>query len=372
MPDASAGRVRQQAGRLIIVGPFPPPKHGVSAMNESVLQAARAENLAVTVFDTAPASLERNLRTKLGRLGKIRTALRGVAEEAGRGEATVYLSLSGGPGLIWEALIAWRARRAGARLLVHHHSFRYLDAPYRPMNWLVKGAGARACHIVLCRRMGDILASRYPEVGRILVMSNAALLSAPPAPAPAQMPELRVIGFLSNLSPAKGMFEVLDLAAAALRTGHDFRLQIAGPFEDRQHEAEFRARLRHLPNTDYVGPVHGDAKERFLAGLGALVFPTRYRNEAEPLVILEALRHGCPAIAFARGCIPSLLEADCGLAVPLDGNFTDAALAVLARWQSDRRAFLAARRAAQEQYHRLQSASADARVAFMHELKGRG
>ena len=66
---------------------------------------------------------------------------------------------------------------------------------------------------------------------------------------------------------------------------HEFR--IAGPFEDESIKREFNARAGSLKNIRYFGPLYGAEKEKFFEGLDAFVFPTHYRNEAEPLVLLK-------------------------------------------------------------------------------------
>jgi glycosyltransferase involved in cell wall biosynthesis len=76
--------------------------------------------------------------------------------------------------------------------------------------------------------------------------------------------------------------------------------------------SHFKSAAVALPNIKYYGPVLGDAKKEFFAELNTFVFPTRYRNEAEPLVILEALMNGCPVVANNRGCIRSMLTVDVG------------------------------------------------------------
>jgi glycosyltransferase involved in cell wall biosynthesis len=49
------------------------------------------------------------------------------------------------------------------------------------------------------------------------------------------------------------------------------------------------------------------------------LFPTKYVNEADPLVIHEALRNGVYVIACERGAIAETLGHGAGLAVPHEG-----------------------------------------------------
>lgn len=360
---------RGATANLCVIGPQPPPRHGVSAMNEVVVDVSRAHGIAVTVLDTAPVSLERALTARLGRISKIYSALAGVGRYVRQhSRGAVYISLSGGLGLIWEALFAWRARTGRVQLVVHHHSFRYIDRAYWPLNLLVRTAGPEALHVVLCSRMDEMLRHRYPGIRRTLIMSNAALLK-PAVPLRSASTRFRTIGFLANISPAKGMLEVINLARIALRESEEIRFKIAGPFESERFEAQFKEMVQGLPNLEYVGPVYGESKEIFFENIDAFIFPTRYRNEAEPLVILEALRYGRPSIAFARGCIGSLLEAGAGIAVPIEADFASFALPEILRWRRESQAFASACDNAFRRYMSLQQAAADARTAFICELK---
>jgi glycosyltransferase involved in cell wall biosynthesis len=364
MAESTSGRTKE----LCLIGPQPPPRHGVSAMNEAVFGLSRAEGFSVTVLDTAPASLERSLKSRFGRVSRIYAALRGVGRYVkANSSGIVYLSLSGGPGLCWEALLAWRARIGSARLIVHHHSFRYLDSGYWPMNLLVRAVGRECLHVVLCSRMSEMLRRRYPGVRQTLVMSNGALLEPPTEPKSSSA-RLRVVGFLANLSVAKGMIEVIELAKAAVHECPEVCFRVAGPFEDGQSEVQFREMAQALPNLEYIGPVYGEDKKRFFQGIDAFVFPTKYRNEAEPLVILEAMRHGRPAIAFARGCIESLLKEGAGIAVPTGTDFTTLALPQIVRWQNEPQSFAIACAGALRRYSSLQRAAVDARTTFLRQL----
>ena len=316
----------------VVVGPQPPPRHGASSINEAVANLLQAKGATVHVVNTSPASLDQGLLTRLGRWCRVWRAARSLQRLITGNGATAYFSLSGGWALVYETLLVSIARRRGAAVVLHHHSYRYLDATFRPMRWLVWAAGSGALHLVLCDHMGRKLRERYAGVRRTMTLSNAAFLPQMGLPDSALPERLTCIGHLSNLSPEKGLWDVLKVAYAAQHAGHAWQFQIAGPFENTAVAAEFAERAAGLGNVRHVGPVYGAAKEQFLREIDVFLFPTRYRHEAEPLVILEALSCSRPVIAFDRGCIADMLDDSVGMMVPVDQDFAVAAMFRLESW----------------------------------------
>jgi glycosyltransferase involved in cell wall biosynthesis len=217
--------------------------------------------------------------------------------------------------------------------------------------------------------MEQILRSRYPQVQQTLVISNAAFINQASAPVVELRSGCRVIGHLSNLSQAKGIFEVVELAEWAEREKLDFEFRIAGPFEDENVRREFNARTSSLKNIRYLGPLYGEEKQRFFEELDAFVFPTQYRNEAEPLVLLEALSHGCPVISYDRGCISALIDPACGVLLPREAAFLPTASATLRNWQADNM-HKKRRHAAIEKFAKLLDDATASKQMLLHILWG--
>jgi glycosyltransferase involved in cell wall biosynthesis len=106
-------------------------------------------------------------------------------------------------------------------------------------------------------------------------------------------------------------------------------LVVAGPTVDRSGERLLvHAKTRLGDALDYRGAVHGDAKTTFFHDIDVLLFPTRYANEAQPLVVLEAMAHGVPVIAAARGCIAENING-AGVAVPAESDFVTVAVRIV-------------------------------------------
>jgi glycosyltransferase involved in cell wall biosynthesis len=214
--------------------------------------------------------------------------------------------------------------------------------------------------------MADRLQRAYLLAGRIHILSNAGFIGGGVGNRLPPGPPLKV-GFLSNLSNAKGLDDFIGLAEASAARGLPWRFVMAGPFENGRTRHVYAPRLGALPNLEYIGPVYAEAKSAFLQGIDIFVFPTRYRNEAEPLVILEALSHGRPVIAFDRGCIAGMLGDGAGKVVPAGHEFVVPALGCMEAWRADTDEFRKKCLAAQLRFAELQAESARAFESLLSE-----
>lgn len=110
-------------------------------------------------------------------------------------------------------------------------------------------------------------------------------------------PEPGRVLFLGRVEPAKG---VLDLVRAL--AGTPARLVVAGEGSALHRVRREAARLGVTLET--VGWIGGEAKWQEFARAELLVLPSR--SEGLPIVLLEALAAGCPALATPVGAVPWL------------------------------------------------------------------
>ena len=54
--------------------------------------------------------------------------------------------------------------------------------------------------------------------------------------------------------------------------------------------------------------VSGASKDAFFRSIDVFLFPTRYKIEGQPLVILEAMSYGVPVVATSQGYCAELIE----------------------------------------------------------------
>lgn len=329
--------------KIVMVGAFPPPVHGMAAVNAAVQDALQRAGVIPLKVNVAAPSLERSFIARLGRLPRVLRGLSRLVSQRDLRGAALYMSVSGGLGQLYEIAFLLLARLRGMSVFLHHHSFAYLDKPSGLTRILVRAAGDKAVHVTLSPGMGTRLKDNY-GITRVVPVSNAIFFAA--AAAGTVRKELKTLGFLSNVAPEKGVFEFLDLIAAANCAGLPVHAKLAGPFQDAEIERQIRMRLATLSSVAYVGPKYGIAKASFYDGIDVLIFPTRYVNEAEPLLLHEAMSRGIPVIVYGRGCIPEIVDSDCGLVIDPALPFVPAALAQIQAWLAEPDKFMAASRAA--------------------------
>jgi glycosyltransferase involved in cell wall biosynthesis len=317
-------------------GAMPPPVGGQSKINEQIAEALRSR-CQLIVLDLSPGRLDRSLGYHLQRFAKLFSALLRVIRYAGRARR-LYLSTDSGLGLVYSVILAGTARLVGYSLYLHYHSFSFIERRSKLAAALVTVSGSRATHVFLCERMKELFERNYAFGGPYLICSNAPLVPSPAQAVPREWfgdgasGGLR-IGLLSHLFPEKGLNEFISLLRLARGQGVPVRGILAGPPVSAADAATINAAQNELGDRlDFRGPVYGRSKQRFFADTDVFVFPTRYRVEAQPLVLFEALSYGIPVISYDRGCISSDLGTNGAVLIPPDAEFEPEALRVLSEW----------------------------------------
>jgi len=339
-----------KASAVVFVGPLPPPVHGFSAACAAMLEVLKNRG-TVAVFDRSrraqgPITAAIRQMSEAIRYVRIIRLCPGIA---------LYLGVSGGFGQLIDGFYIAIAKVYRRRIFVHHHSYAYITKA-TIISKLLFSLLRDATHIVLSPGMGTSLAERYKfNRTELKVVSNAAFFGSVSGIARAQSDVTTPIrlGFLGNITFAKGFVEFFEVLAELRRLSVPYRAYIAGPISPEARET-FNRLMAAADQVDYRGALYDDAKMRFYLQLDILLFPTRYVNEAEPLVIHEALRSGVYVLACARGAIPELLSNGAGLAV--DQQVFVASAATYIRGVSLDRAVLAlSRQSSFEQARRLQA-----------------
>ncbi len=307
---------------ILFIGALPPPYHGVSIMNDILVNNKKLNNK----FDISIVQIKRDLlqmggafsiKTLFGDLGVL---LRVFWVLMNRNPALTYLGIGQTRFGMWRDICLMRlAKFMKSRTLVHLHGgyFRNLfeeklTASERQfvrktlqgldgimvydesLRWIFQGLVPDDRIFILANGLPDMFhGDGFPEV--MAQRRNS--------------PRLRVT-YLSNLFPEKGYETFLDAAAVLKTRGNlkDFLFNLAGapPDEDTATRVEKFVRDHEMEDSIRIlGKVLGREKRNLLLETDIFVFPSAYKPEGQPLAIIEALSSGLPVIATAQGCIQS-------------------------------------------------------------------
>jgi glycosyltransferase involved in cell wall biosynthesis len=342
---------------LLVIGPTPPPHHGMTTFTLALLGSATLRaRFRLVHMETA----DRRSHENMGRLDahNVMLGLRHAAVLAWllarHRPDLVYLGVSQNRwAYVRDAVFMTLCRLARVRIFTHLHGggFRaFYEGSGRPMRWLIRrtswwlaGAG------VLGEGLRWIYEELVPEDRIHVVANGVADLFPEGAPERAGTRPPRIT-YLGTLIRSKGFPDLLRVMARLRAAGVEATLVLAGPWNSEEERGEAEAAVARDGLGDAVemaGVVDGEAKRRLLADAAIFVLPTRYPPEGQPLSILEAMSAGLPVVSTPRAAIPDMLDHGVtGLMVPEgDDAALEAALRRLVESPSERAAMGAAGRA---------------------------
>ncbi|MBF0546318.1 MAG: glycosyltransferase family 4 protein [Candidatus Riflebacteria bacterium] len=128
--------------------------------------------------------------------------------------------------------------------------------------------------------------------------------------------------FLSNMIETKGWLETLEMVKILVREkGLNIRARFCGPFQIMPGDKKFRSAIEAREaffefikqnflekNVEYFEFVDEAKKIESLMGAQFMIFPSRYPNEGQPLVLIEGLAYGCVLVGTDYRAIPDMIR----------------------------------------------------------------
>jgi glycosyltransferase involved in cell wall biosynthesis len=313
---------------------LPPPVTGMTLCTECVADAVE-RRIAVRRYNWSNGS---STITKWFRFVKMLRALGTPVRLLLRSRpqhGVFYMPCNAGVATIYNFLAILTARLRGYRCVLHHHFYRYVDRFQWRIKILTGLLGKHDLQILLCPEMEIRFRSLYGEMLPLAIIPSSIQLLQAGTPSYRPPGERRTpfyLGHISNLQMTKGLDTVIEVLRALRERGRDVRLILAGPIQSPiEQQLIDKAKEEFGHTLDYRGAVYGADKHRFFEDLHVKLFPTRY-PDAQPLVITEAFSYSRPVIAFAQGCIPSMVSEQTGWSIPRDASFVPAAVAQIESW----------------------------------------
>jgi glycosyltransferase involved in cell wall biosynthesis len=307
--------------RLIVVGPVPPPMHGVAVSTGLVLaNPLLGERFRVEHLDTS----DHRSGANIGRWDLVNVAL-ALKHEAqllrrlrGGDGGVVYLPLSQNTaGFLRDSLFIVSAARARWRVAGHLRGseFReFYSRCGRILRWWMRRSVRKLDSLAV---MGTTLRPLFDGIlppEKIAVVPNGTP-DLEPDPIP---PASNRVLFLSNLRRRKGVVESLEAALLVVREHPNVEFFFVGAWEDDELAAALRARVQGADaRIRFFPPTAGEEeKRRLLLSSSLLLFPP-VEPEGHPRVVLEAMSAGLPVVTTDRGAISeTVVDGESGFVLP--------------------------------------------------------
>jgi glycosyltransferase involved in cell wall biosynthesis len=297
---------------ILLVGTLPPPFHGQSLATQALFNAdfspLRIERIGIhsskELAEVGRASLSKAMNL-LGLISRVwRTSLKLQPQ-------VLYYTAGSGAWVpfVRDLLFLSLCRPLFQRTIIHYHSGDLWDfiestALRRKLGWWIYGRSAWTIKLGIGCPVPDFPGNRVFEVPNGIE-------------APAVLPERKSgeafrILFLGNLFLEKGVLDLIEaVKLLARRDARMIELHMVGAWPDEDSRHSILSALKNLPEHVVVvdpAPAFGDEKWTRLRNSDVLVFPTRYRRENLPLVIIEAMAASRPVVATRWRGIPTLVR----------------------------------------------------------------
>lgn len=336
---------------LLVMATLPPPVDGQNVVSEKVLQELR-RHTTVDCFDWSGGAQKKGIGFKFRKAFRSILGWFWLVKRRTDRDQVLYTVANDGYGMIYNLVQMRVAFALGYRSVIHHHSFSYLRQRNRWMSWIVRWSGPQTIHVMLGREMTDRFKQIYGpdlqllEIPNYYVCFNAESSQTNLADDDSvafgrakcrsfgfnESRPLR-IGHMSNLSLEKGVGRAIEVFEELIERKQPVELHVAGPATQSTVEQILDDCVnRHGSRVNIYGPVHGHDKDEFFRNIDVFLFPTLYRSEAQPLVIIEAFDGGCPVITYDIGCIRSLVSVKGGFVFSSDSNFRKLCADQIVEW----------------------------------------
>ena len=217
----------------------------------------------------------------------------------------MHTMTSGGTGVFRDYFLGRLCKRRGLKIILHCH-FGSISALYKSNKmkgkWFRKVLNIYDQIWVLDRRSESFLSSQHNLNGKVFLTPNPISV---PETCDFSPKSYKRIGFVGNILPSKGIFELME---AIMQFNDDTKLFIAGEgSEDDKNKVNKLIESERGKNICFMGCLTNQDAVKLIESLDILALPTYYDLEAFPISILEAMSRGKLVISCPRAAIPDML-----------------------------------------------------------------
>ncbi len=297
---------------VLLIGPTPPPYHGVAVATRTMLDSTLSEEFSLVHLDISDRrGIEHvNAPDLYDVILLLRQWVRLLAILITRRPRLVHVPISQSSlGFLRDSAFIWPVYLVGGGTVLHLHggNFRaWYEACGSAMKAYVRAVVKRAARIVVLGESLRVLFNGLVSSERVVVVPNGI---GWPGPASrergfARKRRHRVL-YVGTLNREKGALALLAAVPLIEAVRQDIEFIFAGPWSSTrdQREAEAFVATRGVADAvSFIGLVAGEEKCAAFESADLFVFPG-LQQEGQPLVIIEAMAAGLPVLFTDRGCI---------------------------------------------------------------------
>ena len=315
-----------QKTRILIIGPTPPPHHGVAVAMQSILDSELCASCRIVHLDLSDrrgiAHVDHpDVHDAVLFCRQWARLLNTLIRERPR---VVYLPISQSTvGFLRDSLLIWPSYLWGGHIVLHLHGGNFRTW-YESCGWMMKAYVRRvlklAERVIVLEESLKTIFSGLVDDEKISVVPNGVDWDKR-EPAMETFPKRRKhrILYLSTVNRQKGALVLLAAIPFMERIRSDVEFIFAGPWSSQRDRVEadaFVERQNLAESVSFIGSVEGEEKQALFTSADLFVFPG-IQQEGQPLVVLEAMAAGIPVIFTHRGCLRETV-ADAGLEVEIN------------------------------------------------------
>ena len=299
--------------RVLVYSQVPPPVHGSTLATMRLIDELRSAQVDVSILD-------RRFSNDVSSIGKpsprkalavISLLWRAHRSFSTHPDVLIFFTTNRTGSFLVDNCVAALARRKKLRIVHYIHTVGYESVSKRGRTWrrlVMKLFSHSAAVVTLSEKIASDIAS-FAGDARVEIIPNSVERLDPVS----ERSAVPTFVYLANLIREKGAPDVVAIAEKLEEAGTVARFEIYGYPADVETEREVRNASDRLESLTYQGPAVGkEAKSDLLGRAWYLLYPSRYRFEAQPLAIIEAMSCGTPCLAYDVGAVGDLVG-DSGL-----------------------------------------------------------
>ena len=273
-------------GRVIAVADLPPPIQGISIVSQWVIETLRDNTCLVEILNT---SVSPRAFYAFRRAFRFIRALLIVLRS--KSNDTIYVALSHGSTLFAQTAIILLSKKLNRRILVHHHTYLPITKPRLLMNkFCHSNFKKKVEHIFLTNTMRDAYCGVWKPIGRTWIVTNHGIAKRRVGSFDSLIVRNKTkIGFTGRMTEEKGFWHAEMVVRNILNANKNFCSIFLGPSNDKSIINAINNLANQFPNRfRYISEYDETILRRELSDTTYFLFPSLYKNEASPLVVLEA------------------------------------------------------------------------------------